>query len=423
MSLRSNLIRLAHEQPELREHLLPILASRPLSDLAVYYLDQAAFTGSVPFGYKERAAQELLDAKYVKPDPRQHWAGRDLLITPAGRKAAKSLRAMGRTALGWKSLPKGWTQDSVDSFWGKLTGDVKHKVTKCIKRMEKHMGDGAGGFCASLADQVEGSTDWRKGPRKKKGSDLSAVKKGELPFYRGGGPLKRGSAYFISSEMMAKFYGAVVEYRIKLRKPKFVSQSEWTRFDSTMLRMDPSPIQELEEGGYDSAVWATTTPQGRMFTVFALDGTRVAKTAKSAAWVSRDDVRRLCPSCADKMASLGMTKIRTAALQAAFERASNTGKLKIRNDLKPRRPRGRSTNPNTYGDPTYYEVVALGDYEENGGFGPHDKRDVVRYLSTEGVHEPGHQYGGHGTEYNNTLKWDNYVYAWILESRFSSLGG
>jgi len=242
MSLRAELIRLAHAKPELRDELLPLIQKR---------------------------------------------------------------------AIGWKNLPKGWTQDSVESFWGKLTGDVKHKVTKCIKRMEKHMGDGAGGFCASLADQVEGSTDWRKGPRKK----------------------------------------------------------------------------------------------------------------KTGGWVSRDDVRTLCPSCADKMASLGMTKIRTAALQAAFERASRTEKLKIRNDLKPRGPRGRSTNPNTYGALTYYEVVALGYYEEEGGFGPHDKRLVRDYLRGEGSLEPGHQYGGHGTEYDNTLKWDPREEIWLLESRFSYLGG
>jgi hypothetical protein len=73
-----------------------------------------------------------------------------------------------KLALGWKSLPKGWTQESVEKFWSSLTGDVKHKVTKCIKRMEDKMDD-PGAFCASLADQVEGSTDWRKGPRKKKG--------------------------------------------------------------------------------------------------------------------------------------------------------------------------------------------------------------------------------------------------------------
>lgn len=65
-----------------------------------------------------------------------------------------------KKALGWKKLPKGWTQDSVKKFWDGLTGDAKHKVTKCMKKMEPHMGD-AGGFCASIKDMVEGTTSWR----------------------------------------------------------------------------------------------------------------------------------------------------------------------------------------------------------------------------------------------------------------------
>ena len=61
----------------------------------------------------------------------------------------------------WEGLPKGWTQKSVDKFWGSLTGDVKHKVTKCIEKMKGSKGvDDPGAFCASLADKVEGK-GWR----------------------------------------------------------------------------------------------------------------------------------------------------------------------------------------------------------------------------------------------------------------------
>jgi len=69
-------------------------------------------------------------------------------------------RLMQREGIGWDRLPKGWTQESVEKFWSSLTGDVKHKVTKCIKRMEGKMDD-PGAFCGSLADQVEGTTEWR----------------------------------------------------------------------------------------------------------------------------------------------------------------------------------------------------------------------------------------------------------------------
>jgi hypothetical protein len=59
----------------------------------------------------------------------------------------------------WEKLPNGWTQDSVDKFWDSLVGDVKHKVTKCIDKMEDKFDD-PGAFCASLADKVEGKS-WR----------------------------------------------------------------------------------------------------------------------------------------------------------------------------------------------------------------------------------------------------------------------
>lgn len=68
------------------------------------------------------------------------------------------IRAILREAAKWDSLPKGWTQESVEKFWGSLTGEAKHKVTKCIERMGDHMDD-PGAFCASLADKVD--PGWR----------------------------------------------------------------------------------------------------------------------------------------------------------------------------------------------------------------------------------------------------------------------
>jgi len=63
------------------------------------------------------------------------------------------------TAKGWGKLPKGWTQESVKDFWNSLTGDNKHRVTKCIKEMEGKVDD-PGAFCASLADKVK--PGWRE---------------------------------------------------------------------------------------------------------------------------------------------------------------------------------------------------------------------------------------------------------------------
>ncbi len=59
----------------------------------------------------------------------------------------------------WKSLPKGWTEESVKKFWGSLTGEAKHKVTACMKKLDGSGIDDPGAFCASLADKME--PGWR----------------------------------------------------------------------------------------------------------------------------------------------------------------------------------------------------------------------------------------------------------------------
>ena len=51
------------------------------------------------------------------------------------------------------NLPNGWTQESVDKFWDTLTGDKKHKVTECMKKMEGKV-DNTGAFCGSLGSAV-----------------------------------------------------------------------------------------------------------------------------------------------------------------------------------------------------------------------------------------------------------------------------
>ena len=51
------------------------------------------------------------------------------------------LAPMLRQADKWKKLPNGWTQDSVDKFWSSLTGENKHKVTECIKKMDGKVTD------------------------------------------------------------------------------------------------------------------------------------------------------------------------------------------------------------------------------------------------------------------------------------------
>lgn len=59
----------------------------------------------------------------------------------------------------WNKLPKGWTEESAKKFWNSLTGDRKHKVTACIKKMKGSDISDPGAFCASLADKID--PGWR----------------------------------------------------------------------------------------------------------------------------------------------------------------------------------------------------------------------------------------------------------------------
>lgn len=52
--------------------------------------------------------------------------------------------------IAWKSLPKGWDEKSARKFWDTLVGDVAHKRTKCIEKLEGTDIDDPGAFCQTL---------------------------------------------------------------------------------------------------------------------------------------------------------------------------------------------------------------------------------------------------------------------------------
>ena len=58
-----------------------------------------------------------------------------------------------KQAAKWEDMPKGWTEESRQKFWDSLTGDRKHRITKCIKEMEGKVTD-PGKFCGALASRV-----------------------------------------------------------------------------------------------------------------------------------------------------------------------------------------------------------------------------------------------------------------------------
>ena len=91
----------------------------------------------------------------------------------------KALVPVLREAAKWQILPEGWTQDSVKKFWESLTGEAKHKVTKCMKEMEGKV-DNTGAFCGSLADKVD--PGWRSRRADLTGTFAAYLNQGEKLF-------------------------------------------------------------------------------------------------------------------------------------------------------------------------------------------------------------------------------------------------
>jgi hypothetical protein len=139
----------------------------------------------------------------------------------------------------WEKLPRGWTQDSVEQFWDTLTGDVKHKVTKCIKRMEGKFDD-PGAFCASLADQVD--PGWRsRSARSMMAGDgrrvLSELFMGHQPY------VKNWDRFLAEIATMAPLwvdlmeypiidYGGISDFSFKFYERRFVVGETRGSFDS-----------------------------------------------------------------------------------------------------------------------------------------------------------------------------------------------
>lgn len=55
----------------------------------------------------------------------------------------------------WENLPNGWDEGSLKKMWKSLTGDRKHKITACAKKMNGKVDD-PWAFCASLSRKIKG---------------------------------------------------------------------------------------------------------------------------------------------------------------------------------------------------------------------------------------------------------------------------
>lgn len=68
---------------------------------------------------------------------------------------------------GWSNLPKGWTDESFQSFWAKITEEnPEHPFTACVEKLKGKVNNPEG-LCAAAKDKALGTTYWR-GPSKNK---------------------------------------------------------------------------------------------------------------------------------------------------------------------------------------------------------------------------------------------------------------
>ena len=148
---------------------------------------------------------------------------------------APILRAI-KAADPWSKLPKGWTQESVDKFWGTLTGDVKHKVTKCMEQMKGKVDD-TGAFCGSLADKVEGTTSWR-------GKEAFNVHRIDWDDPR----LPREIADNVETAFLAMLRGQHAETEIPRLQKALRDAQEEASWAKEMLRESPIPIGVTSQG-------------------------------------------------------------------------------------------------------------------------------------------------------------------------------
>lgn len=116
---------------------------------------------------------KLQEQDEIKKGSRLHCkiCGREVTVNKAGKGplicCGEQMRTIGTVVeAGFSKYPKGWTKKSVQKFAQTLSKDMKGGpktkgfFDKCVKKMSGKV-ENPEGFCASIKDEVYGSTGWR----------------------------------------------------------------------------------------------------------------------------------------------------------------------------------------------------------------------------------------------------------------------
>lgn len=224
----------------------------------------------------------------------------------------------------WKGpLPKGWTDESRKKFWNTLTsGAPKHKVTKCIKRMEGKVSN-PGAFCASLADRsIPG---WRqeaaKDRRKKKKAHVAKVLS-ELEKEYDYKPGLDGQGLLQSRYD----YDQVPQAPSKTRPRSMIPGKDQLSLDPKdplyleKVGREPQPLQALHEQEEKRAEEEDheDKPHSQMPGTDNLTMEEDHRVA--SAWITRKEMESLCPPCAVRMKKAGFTKVHVKVVRRMLAR-------------------------------------------------------------------------------------------------------
>lgn len=333
-----------YEQPDPREF------KRAMQEATKYFAKMQKVKNwfgplGTPTGYWTRLENALEDAA--------HEAG-----VIHGAEEAASKFAADKQADKWKTKPKGWTDESRKKFWDSLTSAApKHKVSECIKRMNKHMDGNAGAFCASLADRV--MPGWRQEAAKDRAkkarfesptaqslmADLKRVP-GVKDVYETD-VWKDGYYHF---RVVLKTDGTIPVqvhanrghrdlFQIKdLKRTLMAIRRVLKKADISIDNIEiPKRVYEYQDR-YDQA---RRNPRASGFEdnevkveFYVVDQTRMASFltqplslrrdygagSEVDEWLDIDEVRQHCPPCADKMAANNIRKVKASTLRVAMQR-------------------------------------------------------------------------------------------------------
>lgn len=204
-----------------------------------------------------------------------------------------------REAAKWEGkLPKGWTSKSVDKFWDSMTGEVKHKVTKCIKKMEGTNISDPGAFCAALADRVEG-TAWRHEPRKAAAVDpqlQKAVKEFVLHAQRTIDDHFKKNYEGMEAPKLSIMWGRKYARIVKNDRG---GRSVFGFVDTTngdLLKAESwkRPARHARGNVYDKSTWQSShSPWGMAYLRAANEGDTSQKNAQSISELQADKIRQV----------------------------------------------------------------------------------------------------------------------------------